>query len=279
MKQTHLNSKKKPKETHGIDLYFSYRSHLESFTVNHVIISVKYSNKPYPAPPTNMFKNHFRDLAETVECFSKSEFKSNDNKNYEYTGIKKGSDIGVLFCLNNDKESDQDIVSKISNIVIDKKLNFSTIHVVDNAKAAFIYNSIELIKRKFNEHEIFFHHSFSSSNFIDPDVKKFGSILPVEYLTSPVLPFRVIHKNNDKQTFCISCIESFNENSAKRLINLASDISQEFSGDFIIIFSRYDYLNDKPSFDRAMRSLGEFDSRMNIEAISLENDFRSLVNE
>lgn len=267
------------RRTHGIDLYYSYISQLESFTVNNIIVSVKYSSKPYPTPPTTTFKSHLKDLAQTIECFSKSEFKNEDNKNYEYTGVKKCHDVGVLFWLTNNKESDQDVVGKVSNIVLDKELKFSTIHIIDNARASFIYNSISAIKRKFNNHDIFFHHAFGASNFADPSIKKYGSILPVEYLTSPILPFRIISKENQNHLFCISCVESFNEESAKRLINFASDVSLDFSGDFIIIFSRYNELEDKTAFDRAKRVLGERGSTINIEAMSLEDDFRSLVNE
>ncbi len=275
----HSKGNDSPRRTHGIDLYYSYRSQLESFTVNNIIVSVKYSSKPYPTPATTTFKSHLKDLAQTIECFSKSEFKNEDNKNYEYTGVKKCHDVGVLFWLTNNKESDQDVVSKVSNIVLDKELKFSTIHIVDNARASFIYNSINAIKRKFTNHDIFFHHAFGASNFADPSIKKYGSILPVEYLTSPILPFRIISKENQNHLFCISCLESFNEESAKRLINFASDVSLDFSGDFIIIFSRYNELEDKTAFDRAKRVLGERGSTINIEAMSLEDDFRSLVNE
>lgn len=94
----------------------------------------------------------------------------------------------------------------------------------------------------------------------------------LQYLTSPIL---IISKENNNQLFCISCIESFNEESAKRLINFASDVSLDFSGDFILIFSIYNELEDKTAFDRAKRVLGERGSRINIEAMSLEGDFRA----
>ncbi|MCW5212713.1 hypothetical protein VU04_07355 [Desulfobulbus sp. TB] len=271
----HSKGNDTPRRTHGIDLYYSYRSQLESFTVNNIIVSVKYSSKPYPNLPATTFKSHLKDLAQTVECFSKSEFKNEENKNYEYTGVKKCQDIGILFWLTNNNDSDQDVVSKISNIVLDRELKFSVIHIIDNARASFIYDSISAIKRKFTKHDIVFHHAFGASNFADPSIKKYGSSLPVEYLTSPILPFRIISKENNNQLFCISCIESFNEESAKRLINFASDVSLDFSGDFILIFSIYNELEDKTAFDRAKRVLGERGSRINIEAMSLEGDFRA----
>ena len=63
----------KDRTTHGIDAFFSSRSQLQDFTLENIIMSVKYTNSAYPANPSTKFKEHLKDLAETVECFMKSD--------------------------------------------------------------------------------------------------------------------------------------------------------------------------------------------------------------
>lgn len=275
----HQRTKDTPRTTHGIDLFYSYKSQLEDFTVNNLIISVKYTSNPYPSPPNSKFKEHFKDIAETVECFARSDLRNETNREYESFGIRRSSDTGVLFWLSSDKESDQDIVSKVSGVILDKELEFSNIQVIDNARASFIYNSISSVERMFSESDIKFHYAFSSSNYTDQNISKFGSVLPVEYLTSPILPIRIIDKSNDKQKFCISSIESYNESAMKRLLNFASDISQDFSNEFVFFFTNYDELRDGSSVKKCIRTLGEKSGKIKVSVHSSNNDFRGLINE
>ncbi|GGB42286.1 hypothetical protein GCM10011502_14520 [Oceanisphaera marina] len=174
----------KDRTTHGIDIFYSSRSQLQDFTLENIILSVKYTSNPYPANPSTKFKEHLKDLAQTIECFMKSDLRAQNNEDYEMSGISRANDTGVLFWLSDHKDSDQDVVSKIYNINLDKELKFSTVHVVDNSRAAFIYNSISYIRHNFTEYDYYFHYAFSSSNYKDPDLEKYGNLFPVEYLSS-----------------------------------------------------------------------------------------------
>ncbi|MGT0149940.1 hypothetical protein ACT691_11850 [Vibrio metschnikovii] len=61
-------SKKGEKTQHGIDFQVSYKSSLESETLNHLIISVKHAkDSKYPASATEKFKGYIRDLVHTRE--------------------------------------------------------------------------------------------------------------------------------------------------------------------------------------------------------------------
>lgn len=275
----HQRKEGSPRTTHGIDLFFPYKSNLESFSVDNAIISVKYTSKPYPSPPTSIFKAHFKDLAEAVECFARSELRTQSNSEFEEYGIRKSNDIGVLFWFTSDRGSDQDIVSKINGVVIDKNLEFGNIQIVDNHRASFIYNSVATAEKLFPDGVVYFHYAFSSSNFSDPSIEKFGKILPIEYLTSPIIPMRVVNRDTKKQQFCISSIENYNEEAMKRLLNFASDISQDFSNEFVFFFTRYNKLEDGPSVIKCIRTLGEKASSVNVSVHSSEDDFRGMINE
>ncbi|MCL1129821.1 hypothetical protein L2748_08830 [Shewanella sairae] len=272
-------SAKKDRTTHGIDAFFSSRSQLQDFTLENIIISVKYTQSAYPANPSTKFKEHLKDLAETVECFMKSDLRAQNNDDYEMSGINGANDTGVLFWLSNHKESEQDIVSKVCNINLDKSLSFSAIHVVDNSRAAFIYNSISYIRNNFNEYDYYFHYAFSSSNYKDPDIEKYGNILPVEYLTSNIIPFRLINKSNQKVSFCLTSREDFSEETINRLLYLASDVSQDFTGEFIFLFPEYDVLEHEPILRKAKRLKNDKRKSLNIIVKSYSNDFRNLINE
>ena len=276
---THQRKSNSVRKTHGIDLFYSYKSQLEDFTVNNILISVKFTSNAYPPTPNSKFKEHFKDIAETIECFARSDLRNETNKEYENYGIRRSNDTGVLFWISSNREGDQDIVSKISGVTFSKELDFSNIQIIDNSRAAYIYNTISTIERLHNNSEIKFHYAFSSSNYTDQNIEKYGAIFPVEYLTSPIIPIRIIDPSTGKQKFCISSIESYNEEAMKRLLNFASDISQDFSNEFVFLFTSYDELQDRASVNKCIRTLGDKSGRINISVHSSTNDFRGLISE
>lgn len=266
-------------QTHGLDVFHSVRSQLQDFTLDNVIVSVKYSAKPYPKSPISIFKRYLKDLAHTMECFMSSDHRVDNNYKYEMTGVRASREIGVLFWLTNDKNTDQSIVGKIANIEIDKKLSFSSIHIVDNARLAFIYSSITFVKNQFSKKQFFFHYAFSSSNYSDPSITKFGQVMPVEYLTSNILPFRLVDGETDKVTFCLSCFENFSEDVINRLMYLASDVSQDFTNDFIFLFPDYDHLSHHPIVMGAKRVQSTGHSKLNVDVFCYNDSFGGLAYE
>ncbi|WP_192830455.1 hypothetical protein [Klebsiella michiganensis] len=141
------------KKTHGIDALYVYNSMLQKQSLVSVVVSAKYSSVPYDKVKTT-FRSHFRDLAHTIECYSKSQFKRTITK--QFPGSSRKEDIGVLFYLNNDEsDSNDNIKGEIINHRIDSTLKFNAIHLVDNARAKFLYNSISFIKKKHGEISFF----------------------------------------------------------------------------------------------------------------------------
>lgn len=107
----------KPAQTHGIDFLYSYKSPLVSGQLNNVIISSKFKTEKYPNSATATFKSFMTDLINTVECFDKS-----DTKYYilqVYNAFSSINDVGVLFWLNDQKESNDDFISMVVNAKID----------------------------------------------------------------------------------------------------------------------------------------------------------------
>lgn len=266
--------------THGIDVFFSTRSHLKGFTLDNIVCSVKYTSKPYPrSNVSTVFRNHFKDLAQTLECFTHSELRANCIDSYNMKGVKRANDIGVLFWFSSDRKSDQDVISKVKSINIDKDLNFSVVHVVDNSRASFIYDSISFVKKIFSDKSIYFHYAFTSANYKDPNAQKYGKILPVEYLTSDILPFRLFDNETRKTTFCISCRDGFSEENLNRLINFSSDVSQDFTNDVVIIFPDYDIAKHEDILKSSKRVNVDKLGDKKISVYSYSPDFRNIINE
>lgn len=113
--QRHSNATN-PRSTHGIDYLFSYESQLVDRTVDNLVISVKYTSSPYPSNPSSKFKEHFKDLARTMECFHRSELRQSSNSHF--SGIDSSRAIGVLFWLSNQNLSgnDNDVIQKVVNV-------------------------------------------------------------------------------------------------------------------------------------------------------------------
>jgi hypothetical protein len=274
----HQLKKDSIRTTHGIDFFHSTRSQLQDFTLDNVVCSVKYTTKAYPKNANSKFKEHLKDLAQTVECYMRSDVRSSAIDDCNLSGVRRANDVGVLFWLTNYKESDQDVVSKVANIVVDKELSFSEIYIVDNSRAAFLFEAITCVNSSFPDDNVYFHYSFSSANYVDNQLTRYGKVLPVEYLASDLIPFRLINKQNNKTTFCIVSREGFSTEVINRLLNLASDVSQEFTNDFVFLFPDYDELNHANIISSAKRTLSSEKRNLNIIVNSFNADFRGLAN-
>ena len=69
----------KNRSTHGIDFIYEYESLLFRNTQEFVLISSKCNDK-YPSNPTRKFKAYLADIAQTLECFTKSNIKMLNQK-------------------------------------------------------------------------------------------------------------------------------------------------------------------------------------------------------
>ncbi|MGQ4606884.1 GapS4a family protein [Raoultella ornithinolytica] len=265
------------KKTHGIDALYVYNSMLQKQSLVSVVVSAKYSSVPYDKVKTT-FRSHFKDLAHTIECYSKSQFKRTITR--QFPGSSRKEDIGVLFYLNNDEsDSNDNIKSQIINHRIDSTLKFSAIHLIDNARAKFLYNSINFIKKKHGEISFFCLNTtlnVSSST-------RHSKIMPVEYITSPIIPISVPDDNGRK--FILICDFNYSKESLILVYKLARKLCSDFANHYEIYFNKYNKLTDSPSVDEVKMAQsfedGSEDVVGDITLIvdSYNNTFRSAPNE
>lgn len=272
-----LRQEKHEGKTHGIDRLFSYLSPLEDGVLNNVVTSVKYTSNDYPSSPNALFKSHFFDLAKTLECFKNSEIKRDSTKNF--IGVDSTRNIGVLFWLSNPKEQDRDILTEVANCKGLDAFAYETIYVVDNKRISFIYDSIRGLKASFPNRSIEFFYPSTGKN-INPLTKNpSGLVLPVEYISSSVLLFKVVDSKNDSKMLVISSVDNFNTSDLKRLIGLAHDISQDWNASTLILFPDYDTLHHKNDVNDAKSGFKNQSFVGSLRVASFRNDFRDMTNE
>lgn len=134
----HVNQRGETVHTHGIDFLFSYMSPLIDGQLNNIVISSKFKTSKYPNSPTTEFKWFMTDLINMLECFDYSELKESVLSNYQYSNI---NDVGMLFWLNNQEDSTDDLISIVSSSRFDLLKN-NTIYIMDNKRVGFILGTI-----------------------------------------------------------------------------------------------------------------------------------------
>lgn len=233
---------KHTKVTHGIDFLYSYVCPLHSDTLENISISSKFSEDPYQISEStdyrglkSVFKEHFTDLATTIECFKKSPNRQLTNKNF--TGVKKSKESGVLFWLNDHPTNiNTGIIDYLSNVRIDNKLVFDAIHIIDNKRINEITDALKFVKAENGEDsEITFDYFNTGLNVSFQKRKTNGNILPIQYLSSQILPLRIEKKDGQKMLQLIS-FESFDLDSFQRIIGLAQSYVLNYQLQTIVSF-------------------------------------------
>lgn len=236
--QRHSHGERQRK-SHGIDAFFPCFSHLVDRTLDHLVISVKFSASPYPASPNTKFKEHFKDLAVALECFRNSTLRSDANK--QFSGVGTARNIGVLFWLTNDK-SDRDILADVANVRQIDDYSYETIFVVDDFRASFIFDSIHYVSTRYPHNAVEFLYPSTGRNINPSQRESSGKVLPVEFINSPIIPFQV-HSSEGRKVLVLTCIESFHQDRVRRLIGLAQDITNDFAAETVLAFPDYDELH------------------------------------
>lgn len=260
--------------THGIDGLFLYESPLESNCVENIIISSKYSSNPY-SRVASTFKNHFTDIAHTIECYSKSSIKREYNAAFGRSMRK--NDTGVLFYFNNDiTPENQDVISQISRLRIDNNLKFKVVHVIDNKKASFLFDALTHLKTKHKD-KIYFYHPSTALNIASKDKKYYSSVMPVEFISSPIIPIIINYDDDQQPNLCLVTSESLNEESLELLINAARDISHDLTRNITLLFPSFNKITHKSLVDRANMARANDNKQLKITINTYNETYASQV--
>lgn len=259
--------------THGIDYLFAYRSPLLDGVGLNLVVSVKFSADPYPKTPTTIFKQHFTDLAQTLECFKNSEARREIS--HAVKGVTKTQDIGVLLWINNDR-GNGDVIGQLHRVVLPDTLNYEAIYLVDNKRAQFVFDTVNFARQVANGCDVTFFYADTGKN-VNPLCKmNHGPLLPVEYINSSVLALRVADEASRKRVLILSTLEAFSETGLKRLLGLAQSLSQDWCSKVILAFPDYDTLNHNNTVQAAKGCFSNGSAFADIEVHCYDDDYRNL---
>jgi len=273
--QRHGNGER-TRRTHGIDYLFSYESQLSNRTLDHLVISVKYSLEPYPANPNSRFKDHFLDLAKTMECFKGSEIRQSSNS--QFSGIDHARDIGVLFWLSNDTSGTDDVIQRVASVRNLDQYNYDSIYVIDNKRVSFIYDVIKYLSVNRPGSEIEFFYPRTGRNYNPINKESSGKVLPVEFINSGVLPLK-LGNGDDSKTFVVAVTDGFHRDHLKRLMGLAYEITSDFAKDTLILFPDFDRIHHENQVSEAKSSFKDKRFTENVRVSSYRTNFRNTSNE
>lgn len=259
-----------PRRTHGADFIFSCLSPLEDGVLKHLVISSKFTSDPYPTSPGTKFKEHFTDLATTVECFNRSSVKKTINASYP--NANNQSIAGVLFWISAKSKTEADIVKEVAGSRKLDDVNYSTIYVVDNYRASFLFNSITYVRHEFGSDKVSFLYPSTGKNYSPIERLTNGNILPPEYLNSGLIPFFV--QELGKKQLVICCQDSFSEEALKRMIGFSMSIALEFPSKVTLAFPDYNFVDHEEIANIAKLSIANKEFAEIVTIRSYEADFR-----
>lgn len=262
------------RRTHGIDYLLGYRSPLVDGLGQNLIVSVKFSAEPYPKSPARIFRDHFSDLAHTIECFRNSDVRRTLVQMIK--GVTKTQDVGVLLWFNNDREAEDDVISQLVRVNLPDSLNYETIYIVDNNRARFIFDSVNYARRIANGSGVEFFYPDTGKNVNPLCHVKHGQMLPVEYINSSVLPLRIADKTLEKRILLLSTLERFSDAGLKRLLGLAQHLSQDWCSRVVIAFPDFDPLKHSNVVQLARGSFSNSGFANAAEIHCYDEDFRTV---
>lgn len=261
------------KRTHGIDFFFSYLSPLTDGVLKRICVSVKFTDRSYPNSLSTKFKEYYDDLAQAIDCFKYSpELK-------ELNGIKgysSAENIGLLFWLSNEDDESGDVLSKIENIQLNSDYSFASFYVVDNKRIDFTYNSITYVKNKYQNSDITFFYPDTGKNLNPTTKKNYGKVLPIEYINSTLLPFRVEDTQSKKTSLVLCTNDGFELGDLKRLIGLSRELSKSWPGEITICFPDYNELRHSKDVRNAKKSFEDDSFTENVYVECFNDNFKTL---
>lgn len=267
----HKNSNTESRRSHGIDGYFHYSSPMISNTLEHVLISVKYSAGEYKSTLVADYKKDFKDLTSAIECFKKSQMRNESNNSY--SKIKTVFDRGVIFKLNNSGAVDDDIIAKLCSIEVPTDNNHDGVILIDNGRMNFLYNAINYVKKEYSAYDVQFAYFNTGLNNNDTSIKS-GKIMPYHYLASNIIPFR-LQASDGTTILLLSSRDNFSEDVLMKLLGIAKNAGMNLQQKTIIVFPDYNELSHSQSSSKIQRLFNDDETfSKGISVLSFNPTFR-----
>ncbi len=272
--EVHSQKKGTLKTTHGIDGLIFGNSPIKDNCLEIGIISSKFTSKPYPSS-NSKFKEHFKDIAWTIECFNNSEKRANIEKNVDT--VDKTEIVGILFWLSNDEDSyDTDTMPIYSKSQFSPgELNFDKIIYVDNARLKFLIDFLEPIKNNFGFENYSFIYPDTGFNLIADKHKGFGDKFPLSFFYSDIIPLRLVQNKN--VYLYVVCRKQFEKDDFSKIVGLIKTFNHlQATQKTIIAFPNYNKNSHQSEIEEKLAAFADEKFTNQIIVVKTTTDFRNL---
>ncbi|WP_339074135.1 GapS4a family protein [Teredinibacter turnerae] len=244
--EKHKLSENSSRREHGLDFLYYYKSELVDKTLQFCCVSAKFNKDGYPVQSKikNKFKEYVRDLDTLLECFYHSEKCAQIKKGQR--GISRTQYAGILLWLHGNVASDvkQQLLGDVSDsqFPAETELNHP-VYLIDNAQAAFLFESITHVRNKHRDGTISFFYHQTGNNFNDINRVSSGDQLPLELVNSDIFVLKADYPGEKKVTFIVLANIPFDSDCLRRLMGLCHNITSNLSSTVEIYFPNYHELN------------------------------------
>ncbi|MCB0170587.1 MAG: hypothetical protein KDJ97_08550 [Anaerolineae bacterium] len=255
--------------THGIDFIYQYDCPLFNNNQEFVLVSSKF-NDSYPSNPVSKFKLHLQDIAQALDCFKKSDIRNelkSPQKTAKYTG--------VIFWLDNGEQNQyDDVIDRLSDFRVDNDLEFDSVYLVDNNRADFLYDTISYVTDRFENMEVEFYIPSTGYNNTIQARRTSSPILPVQYINSSILPFKVV-QDVSTEILILNVIDNFERDHLTRLISLAQKLTEGWANKIFILFPEFNENLQGEVVENVKSEFRDQDFVRKVEINTFHPDFRN----
>lgn len=262
-----VKRKKHGCKKHGLDFFAAYMNPLEAEVLDVLMISVKYvSSKNIKSD----FKKYINDLNVTASCFTLSSQYNETVKNHKHKRCRQNL---VIFWIDENKEIDYSMIKELKSISQEIDTDFELIHVIDNYRVNFIYNSIKFTNKLYSNEKIeFFYHQTGISEKVTGGRQLSGALMPIDYLTSDIVLFKI----NNKKVLVICVNERFEKDSFKRIVGLSQNLTSGWCQKIILAFPDYQLVRHKELRQAVLMNFADNDFVSMVEVKNFSDNFFSL---
>ncbi len=260
-------------KSHGVDAFVAYASPLETGVADIVICSTKFKNHISDSEILKFIK----DIDNSASCAYGNELLNDVIRSLQHTSRKTHL---LLFALTDKESPDTNYSRAISKIFDQISLENSDLTVIDSKRASFLHKSIEYAtyeSLKMKCEVEFFYHSTGLNDRIERGRILSGKTLPIEFLSSDILPFKLINQETKSLLVCVR--DKFDANSFKRVVGLTQTLTLGWCNKVIICYSDYDLLKHRHIKQSVLSSFYESSYADMIEVRNYNNQLINLANE
>ena len=229
-----LKKSQRGRNTHGLDILFSYNCPLKPRTRRNVLVSMKNSDYEKTNNRVSLVRDDLRELDMLLACFMVSEKRAELNSE---GGADFIEEAGVLIRINRDSNTDR---SYLGNELASSSRpgNMHPLHFIENERFDFVDSCMNYLDIYHRDSQNAFNIHRNSLNIGSNVRQNESKILPLQSLVGGPLIVRSL--GITEKSLIIFSDDPFSPLTLKRLIGLAQQCSNGWPSKVKLVLNGYD---------------------------------------